>query len=173
MADTYPQSTVWRFSALRSGFTRESPLTLYWEPNGSSLSDDWVPDEIDAHGLWARWMKWLDKNGFDSDLGKPWVRIYWFVDGDATFEGAPFAPKGSDWAREEDFLTHYTWPVDVTTGERVNWARLPVVEKRWSGKRGDKGGFVQEALRWKPAALQPLMHVEAMAHAAGLPGPSS
>lgn len=172
-AKPYSSTATWRFSTRRGGHTRETPLALEWEPNGASISDNWLPDEIDARDLWRTWVEWLHDKGFDSELGAPWVRIDWFVQGEVTFESAPFAYLPTDWpGTREDFLAHYTWPVDVATGERVNFVRLPVIDKRWTQRRSNKGGFIQEALGWKPGALQPAMNVKAMAAAAGLWWPS-
>jgi hypothetical protein len=68
----------------------------------------------------------------------------------------------------EDFLTHYTHPVNADTGEHVNWMRLPVLDQGWNETARHKGGFIQEATGWKPSALQPTMDVVRIAKAAGL-----
>lgn len=72
----------------------------------------------------------------------------------------------------EDFLTHFTTPVHAETGEPINWARLPVVDRGWNPSRGDKAGFVQEATGWKPSPLQPVMDMRQIGAAAGLYVPS-
>jgi hypothetical protein len=80
------------------------------------------------------------------------------------FEAAPFAPN----VLSEDFLTHYTLPAHAKTGERLNWARLPVLDRGWNETTADKGGFIQEATGWKPSPLQPTMDYLAIGRAAGL-----
>ena len=62
----------------------------------------------------------------------------------------------------EDFLSYYSWPVNSKTGERLNWLTLPVIDKRWVGKHGEKGGFIQEATGWKPAVLQPFVYLPSL-----------
>jgi len=37
----------------------------------------------------------------------------------------------------------------------------------WNARRGDKGGFIQEATGWKPSILQPFVSVETLAEASG------
>ncbi|MBC2868546.1 hypothetical protein H1R13_27335 [Streptomyces mexicanus] len=54
------------------------------------------------------------------------------------------------------------------TGERVNWMRLPVMDRGWNGTTADKGGFIQEATGWKPSPLQPTMDFIQIGRAAGL-----
>ena len=54
------------------------------------------------------------------------------------------------------------WPVDAETGDELDWLALPVVDKLWNSKRGDKGGFIQEATGWKPSILQPHVFLPAL-----------
>ena len=77
--------------------------------------------------------------------------------GTELIEFAPFDPLRPD---RKDFLTYFTSPVSATSGEPLNWLRLPVVDKLWRPGRGDKGGFIQEATGWKPSPLQPLIHID-------------
>jgi hypothetical protein len=55
---------------------------------------------------------------------------------------------------QDDFLTHYSFPTHAVSGERLNWLRLPVLDRAWREDREDVGGFVQEASGWKPSPLQ-------------------
>ena len=36
---------------------------------------------------------------------------------------------------------------------RLNWLLLPVQDKRWDQHGGDKGGFIQAVIGWKPSAF--------------------
>jgi hypothetical protein len=94
------------------------------------------------------------------------VPIYWFVEGPGRgkLERMPFQYnhlKAAD-AAPEDFLTFYTWPVNASTGEPLNWVTLQVLDKLWNRTRADKGGFIQEATGWKPAILQPFVHLQTL-----------
>lgn len=132
---------------------RVGTLTLYWEVEGDPISDDLTPDEIGSLELFRRW-----RQRYSDDVQK----ISWFVQGAQTHEFAPF--QG-----EQDWLTHYYWPVNADTGERANFLQLPVVDKLWRPGRADKGGFIQEALGWKPSPFQASADFAVLSRAAGLP----
>ncbi|MGW6842275.1 hypothetical protein [Streptomyces sp. NPDC054958] len=156
---TYPASTAWTFRNRQGGPGRTTWLEMGWEVSGDPISDDFTPDEITAEDLWNRWL---------SEYGKTEpAKIYWFILGHGTFEAAPFAPHNP---MDEDFLTHFTWPVHSETGEKLNFLRLPVRDKLWNDKRGDKGGFIQQRTGWKPSPLQPFCDAETIAKAAGVSG---
>lgn len=144
-------------------------LSLYWEVNGDPITDDYTPDEISAHELLDLWVKRLDALTSPDVYGPGMVHISWFVAArqDAKFEFAPFQLEkfGDDW------LDVYTWPVDTTTRERVNFLALPVEDKLWDDSHNDKGGFIQSATGWKPSPLQPSVHVPTLLAAAGLSSP--
>lgn len=148
-------------------------LELYWEVHGDPMSDDYLPGEVDAYELLKLWLRRFPDTGTESVFGPGAVGISWGVWGAAT-ESAPFQIRrigSSDY--EEDFLTHFTWPEQSKTGERLNFNRLPVMDKRWDVEtRGDKGGFIQEATGWQPSPLQPVMWVGSVLEAAGLDGPA-
>lgn len=166
----YPPGTLWTFTTRRGNYPQTVELALYAEPDGSSMSDDYLPEEADALELWRLW---ADKYANAYHLEQPTryrpgeVPIYWTVTQPTftgIFEAAPHAPNVLD----EDFLTHYTHPVHADTGERVNWLRLPVLDRGWNATAADKGGFIQEATGWKPSPLQPTMDVVQIGRAAGL-----
>lgn len=166
---------MWTYRSLASGYETTTPLTLYWEAHCDPISDDWEPEDIDAHALLRMWVQryYPDRFG-ESMYGPGMVHIYWGVrgkDGHGVFEKAPFAADALDAREDENFLTELSWPVHADTGERVNWAALPVVDKLWRpGRRGraDKGGFIQEATGWKPSPLQPAFHLPGILAAAGI-----
>ena len=170
----YPSGTKWTWSSHRSGHTWTEELVLYAEPDCSAMSDDYTPDEADARELW-RW--WVDGYVVKYSQRHPGNRpglmpIYWSVTlptATGVFEAAPFTNHGLS----QDFLTHYTHPVNAETGERLNWVRLPVLDRAWNATAADKGGFIQEATGWKPSPLQSTMDVVQIGCAAGVYVPDS
>lgn len=170
----YPSTARWTFASKRSGYERTVQLALFWEPDGSAMSDDYAPDGADAQELWRMWVdRYGDKYHQDrADLYAPWhVPVYWYVTsvgGGGTFEAAPHQALPPDYAPSGDFLADFTHPVHAATGEPVNWLRLPVLDRGWNAKQADKGGFIQEATGWKPSPLQPVMDVRQVARAAGV-----
>lgn len=154
---TYDSSNEWVFTS-RRGYERQSDLQLYWEVNCTSMSDDYLPSEIDAIDLLRMWRRKYAPGDQ--------VPIYWSIW--PMHETAPFQPSEIAWADGRNFLTYYSWPTNVATGERLNFNRLPVMDFAWNEERGDKGGFFQEATGWKPAPLQPYAPVKQILAAAGL-----
>ena len=166
----YPPGTKWTFTTRGHDYTPTKELVLYPEPDGSSMSDEFLPEEASATELWRMWVdryavtyhqRYPDKYR----LGE--VPIYWTITQPSftgTFEAAPHAPN----VLSENFLTHYTHPVHAETGEKLNWARLPVMDKAWNATAADKGGFIQEATGWTPSALQPTMNFLQIGRAAGV-----
>ncbi|MEU0484410.1 hypothetical protein ABZ260_35165 [Streptosporangium sp. NPDC006013] len=123
---------------------------------------------------------WPATNGSkDPDFLAPGeVRILWYVTTDnyygtgsgqhGVLEGAPFRPAHPKYGPDENFLSFFTHPVHPSTGERLNFLRLPVLDGQWNESCGDKGGFIQEVLGWKPAPLLPKVNVQLFAKAAGV-----
>jgi hypothetical protein len=159
---SYPINKQWRYRNRREGnheFT--NGLALYYEINGDPISDNYARDEIEAVELFDMWRRWWD----NSYPGEKQVTIHWSVttpEIEGTFEAAPFDVNDLG---DENFLHWFTWPVAVDDGEPVNFLMLPVLDKQWNENRGDKGGFIQEATGWKPAALQSHVTVEALVKA--------
>jgi len=165
----------WTFMSRKTGYERiTGNLYYYWEPDGSSMSDDYYGDEIDAVELFREWVRQYVK-----DLQSH--PIFWFVTSDdhnRCFEAAPFdvaharlyeePPLNQSLTGMRDFLTYFTWPENVETGELLNWLTLPVRDGSWTSDKATKGGFIQEALKWKPSPLQPYMNVQQLRAAAGI-----
>lgn len=149
---------AYRFSSQRSGFTHTAPLTWLWEVNGTPMSDDYTPDEIDAIELLRLWIgQCYPDRGAEQRHGTGMVSISWFVAGaDGTIEIASFQAHDHGVG---DFLTAFTWPVHTSTGQPVNWLSLPVADAQWTTRRADKGGFLQQATGWKTAPLQPVVYL--------------
>jgi len=121
------------------------PLDLYWEVEGDSITDDYLPDEISAGELWAEWLeKYVSSDGV--------ARIYWYIEGPNLFEPAPLSPNHLN----KDFYSYFLTPRD-SSGRNINWLQLPVVDKLWNKDKSDKGGFIQEYTGWKPSPFQQTM----------------
>lgn len=147
---TLPDLTVSRLSG-NGAWTGK--LSLYWEPNGSPMSDDYLPSEISAQELWLKWRRdYVPDNGV--------VPIYWFVHGGGFLEAAPFGNTGPDRIPFiGDFYSHFAHPVD-DSNTPIEWLSLPVIDKAWNNRQADKGGFIQELTGWKPSPLQQTMDVD-------------
>jgi hypothetical protein len=166
----YPAGTQWTWTSPRSSHTWTEELVLYAEPDGSSMSDDYLPEETSAEELWRMWVDrqavtYHERYPDEYRLGE--VPIFWTVTlptFSGVFEAAPYSPN----ALSEDFLTHYTHPVDADTGEPLSFLRLPVLDRGWNKTAADKGGFIQEATGWKPSPLQPTMDFLVVGQAAGV-----
>jgi hypothetical protein len=133
-----------------------SPRTRALVRYNDALSDDYDSDEIDARGLWRIWRE-RSPTGERAETrwGEGAVRLSGLVSGDAAFGCAPFAVDISGY-ESEPFLDHYTVPIEVATGDPIQWMRLAIGDKWWRDGRNDKGGVSQEATGWKPSPLQPV-----------------
>ena len=158
--------TSYEFKTRENGYEWNTPLTLIWEVNGSPMSDDYLPDEIEAVDLLR---KWADR--YEETDG--WVSIAWFVESvdltSGVLEGAPFqSHRYPEFPDMDNFLTVFTWPVDSSNGEPLNWFDLPIEDGAWNERKSTKGGFIQEATGWKPAHFQDRVHVPTLFAAARL-----
>ncbi len=156
-----PES-VWSVRDRRTGYGRLGTLWAYWEVSGDPISDDYRPGEILAADLLRLWMDQA-KDRYPTGL----VPIHWSVESEeqGVFEYIPFQLRHIPEMPKEDFLTFFEWPVNVSTGGRLNWPALPVRDKLWDERHADKGGFVQQATGWKPAILQPHVYLPSLAGA--------
>lgn len=143
----------WIVRSRRSGYERVMDLYLDWGVSGTSISDNYTPDEITASELLRLWT---------ADYGTRFPPIYWFIP--AVSESAPFQRDKPAWG---NFLDYYDWPRHAVTGERLNFNTLPVLDQNWSID-GEKGGFFQEATGWKPSPLQSDVDLEQVYKAAGI-----
>ncbi|MEU0752008.1 hypothetical protein [Streptomyces albogriseolus] len=144
------KTAKWRFSSRKTGYERVVPLELYPEINLSPMVDEYYEETGEEQfRQWVRYVKRQTPQQWEDDA----VSIYWTVSApsstvDGVFETAPFQ---THFFREratppETFLTHFTWPVHETTGERLDWFQLPVVNRRFPE-------WVK-ALKWTPSPLQ-------------------
>lgn len=161
----------WVFGS-RSGHVRTGPLWLYWEASGDPISDAYYVEDISPEELWREWLTRFNYEELvRGKYGCGRIPISWFVTGSGTFEAAPFQPE---WQMPfGHFLTHYSWPVDAATGERLQWSALPIEHKVWRKTNlpdlcVTKGGFISEATGWEPSPMQPYLDVVQLAWMAGL-----
>lgn len=170
-ATTYTEAeNDWTWQNKSSGYLSTGPLYLAWEVWYDPITDDYLLEDASAHELLGAWCDRLPDERTEEHFGPGAVGIGWYIAGKALLESAPFQVRriGHD---AEDFLSHFTWPENEATGERLNFNRLSVKDRLWREGRADKGGFIQEATGWKPSALEPVMWAGAVLAAAGLDGP--
>lgn len=152
----------WNFNSRFDGSQyTQVPLRLGWYLDGAAnLSDNNLPDDVDAMTLTRRWL--AGRDGVDT------VPIRWHVESDrhAVMERAPFCLPDEDDPLAENFLKHFSWPVHHETGQSLQWMRLPVADQSWRvDEELGKAGFIQEATGWKPGPLQQVLHVELLRQA--------
>jgi hypothetical protein len=173
----YPSGTTWLFNSTMNDYPSAFELVLRWEPDCERLFMDHLPTERDATSLWHEWADYVADQLHDGHPGRYQpgdVHITWTIttsSGNGIAEYAPhyrLSPFQESLGRHEDFLTHFTHPIHASTGERVNWLRLPVLDRHWNTEQASGHGFIQDALGWKPGPLQPVMNVRQLALAAGL-----
>ncbi|WP_189910770.1 hypothetical protein [Streptomyces albogriseolus] len=140
------KTAKWRFSSRKTGYERVVPLELHPEINLSPMVDEYYDESGEEQ--FRQWVKVVRR-----ECPKQWeedaVSIYWGVSspGNGVFETAPFQRQFMDRVPPvQDFLAYFTWPVHETTGEKLDWFKLPVVNERFKAWA--------EALDWTPSPLQ-------------------
>jgi len=148
---------LWTFKSRESGYEHTDRLVAYWEVHRDPMSDEYTPAEIGASELFGKWARELKK-----ELPDGLLAIYWSVRTPQRTiqEFMPF--QFPHLALSEDFLTHFTWPVNSNSGDLLNWLCLPVVDKLWNRQQMEKGGFIQQATTWKPSILQPHVYLPSL-----------
>lgn len=193
----YGPGNRWTYSSRKGDYVHTEELALLPDPYGSGFTDGYTRDEASAETLWRMWAdKYAnDMHREWPDLFSPGeLLIEWSVVAAVqgnVYEYAPHAQRIPSRRPEnmtvderaahdrlqrligpdpvpEHFLTHFTHPVHVVTGERLNWLRLPVRDTAWNATKADRGGFIQEVTGWKPSPLQSTMNVRQLGAAAGL-----
>lgn len=161
---------IYEWSLRKSGGNRtfHGRLRLIYEVNGSAISDNWLPHEKSASAVWDEWRRWITRT-YDHEDELRMVPISWYVTSPDVpqFEAAPFT---TSWAENNDWLTHYTWPINESTGVPVSWARIPIEKNYWSERGGTKGGFIEELTGWRPSPLQPFVSVTQLEMMANIHG---
>ncbi len=130
----------WSWQYKQGGFEHVGDLWLYPELDCSAMVDEHYDESGDAQlRAYVQYIKDRYPHWWEMDA----VPIYWSIKGPGTAETAPF--QHPDY--RQTFLTDFTWPVDRTTGEKIDWFTLPVNNDRFPG--------FADALGWIPGALQP------------------
>jgi len=93
------------------------------------------------------------------------VPIFWGVQlsGGMNIEYMPYQHSLEKEYSSDDvsFLTSYTWPTNSKTGKRLNWLKLPVIDRHLD-EDSTYRGFLQDATGWKPSVLQPLVSIQVL-----------
>ena len=138
----------WWYENVRYGNTFSfDEIWLYPELNCSPMVDDYC--DLSGEEQLEEYVRYI-RDKYPQYWEQDAVPIYWGVDGSPGYgisETAPFHPYTGQLHPEEDFLTHFTWPEDMRTGERLDWFRLPVRYSRFPE--------FGRALGWVPSPLQP------------------
>lgn len=147
----------WRLASRRTSHVKITRLWLYPELDCSACVDDVYPASGEEQlAYYCDYIRKRYRDWWDADA----VPIYWSVVGaDAAFgsEKAPFDLTGGD-----NVLTYYYPPVNLRTGEEVNWySSLPVINSRFPQ--------FAAALGWLPSAGQLLAPLRSIVN--GTPQP--
>lgn len=132
---------TWSFKLRTNGYEETVAIWLHPEIYGVPMLDDFL--HLNGEDQLAIYLAWI--MAAKADLWKAdAVPIYWSIRGEGIAETAPFTqePYG-----DENFLTFYSWPQDVETGEALDWfSDLPVQDTRYPD--------FADALGWRPSPLQ-------------------
>jgi hypothetical protein len=151
--------TLWTVENRDGKYTRDTTLWLEYEVAGSIMGDDYSLNDMSPDEMFREYVREFTDSKLDSenDLPSGYAHITWSVIGkDLGPELAPFQPdRWPSMPEYEDYLTFFKWPVNAATGERADFLTMPVRSMQWNRTQRDRGGFIEEATGWKPAALQP------------------
>lgn len=144
---------LWTFRSRQTGRLFEQHLSLTWEIDGTSICDDFDAD-ADLLDIWDAWIR--------SKAAKPKTGIYWSVP-DGIHEQAPLYHATGTGRRFDDFLTFYTWPQSLRTGEPLRWTALKI---------DGYHEWFQRLTGWSPSPLQQTADIDLIARACDLPRPA-
>jgi hypothetical protein len=131
----------WRLASRRTDHVKITELWLYPELDCSACVDDVYTASGDEQlAYYCDYIRRRYSHWWDADA----VPIYWAVRGDGNGFGTEQAPF--DLTDCRNVLTYYYPPVNVRTGEQVNWYKLPVINDRFPE--------FAAALGWLPAPGQ-------------------
>ncbi|MEB3310386.1 MAG: hypothetical protein VKJ02_09145 [Snowella sp.] len=144
----------WKFYNRATNKEWIDTLIADYELDYDAITDDYTPEDITAHELFSMWVDQIEKK-YPNQL----IPISWGLWLAQSYENIPFQYPHTGYETEKNFLKHFTWPIDDTTGKKLNWLSLPIADKKWNSERADKGGFIQEITNWKPSILQPFVYL--------------
>lgn len=128
---------TWSLQCRRGHHTKTTRLWLYPELNLSSCVGECESE--DGHEQLQYYIDYVRRHQPDYWANDA-VLIYWSVCGDDCSETAPCH---KDW---DNFNSYFHTPVDLKTGEELNWFHLPVINHRFPQ--------FAKALGWLPAPFQ-------------------
>jgi hypothetical protein len=121
-----PKLEKWRLLSRGSDHVKITNLWLYPELNCSACIDDCYDQTGDEQlRYYCDYIQRRYSHWWESDA----VPIYWAVMGDDDGFGCERAPFHTD--DGNNILTFYRAPINVRTGEPVNWYRLPIINNRF------------------------------------------
>jgi hypothetical protein len=147
-------SQKWKFYNKENSKEWTQEIIVCYQVQGDAITDGYTPEDITAYELFSMWV-----NQIEEKCPNQLITIDWGFYACQAYNHMPFQFPHEDFLIEKNFLKYFTWPVDHTTGEKLNWLSLPVPDKKWNSKSGDKGGFIQEITAWKPSILQPFVYL--------------
>ncbi len=147
-------SQKWKFYNTHNNKELTSELIAYYQLQDDSITDGHTPEDITAYDLFSMWV-----NRIEEKCPNQLISISWGFYLSQSYENIPYQFPHEGYEETENFLKYFTWPVDNTTGKKLNWLSLPVADKQWNSKGADKGGFIQEITNWKPSILQPFVYL--------------
>lgn len=145
----------WAYRSLSSGYVHKGPLSDFHlipefdYENHLDLRDDDGEPRTGPTPL-RTWAAKLAAEGYDLAA----LPVNWFVEAPHGTESAPFGPRNP---LDEDFLTVFTWPTRIATGEPLNWNTLPV-----------RYPWLEHVLGVLPTAMQPTFNLTRYAQGIGL-----
>jgi hypothetical protein len=137
----------WRLQSRESNHFKITALWLYPELDCSSCVDNVY--QASGEEQLAYYCEYL-RTAYGGRYRHWWnddaVPIYWSVMGDDDGFGCEQAPFHIDDNPRRDVLTYYYPPINVRTGNLINWYQLPVINNRFPE--------FAAALGWLPAPGQ-------------------
>ncbi|MBY5948780.1 hypothetical protein [Photobacterium rosenbergii] len=151
----------YRFNNLRNkDYVITGQMVAKYEVNFTDWACSYA-GELDVNELFDWWVEEARQH-----YPSGYIDIQWFVSlYDQPFK-PEFFPEEDSLPWENDFLDYFSHPVEIETGESVNWASLPVIHPRWDDECKQAGGFIEQVTGWKPTLLQSRVSIDSLVEAA-------
>ncbi|MDF2155305.1 hypothetical protein [Vibrio sp. CAU 1672] len=154
-------SNLCHFYNLRNpAYTVTGELIAKYEIDHSAMAYDYTGD-LSAYELFEKWVEVARSQSTDG-----MVDICWHV----TVQGQRFKPEfmpgqcGS--AGEGDFLSYFSQPVNVETGQSLEWSAVPVKLPVWDEENLEGRGFIEYVTGWQPSPRQSQVSIDFLVEAA-------